>query len=310
MSQEENSLPKMGIIMQTFLNDLPLLVEVAHQKSFSKAAEALGIGASTLSRRIRRLEERMGVPLFYRDTRNVEPTEHGARLVERCEFIVEEARKAQDSLLLEVQKPSGLIRVCMFRDMCDQRMREALVDFAERWPDIQLELSFQEQQVDLRTAPYDVAFLIGPSIAQPLVARKLITIEPFLYASPGFLERHPMPREPKDLLGLPCIVLGRFGRRWPMWNGERHVMVEVQPRYTFSSVEMCQDFVMAGLGVALLRGLQVEPDEKAGRLVRLLPEWSGGFGHDVSVVTGPGRLPQRVRLFVDFIQAHYAERGA
>jgi DNA-binding transcriptional LysR family regulator len=303
MGLKENSLPVLGIIMSEFLNDLPLLVEVARQKSFTKAADVLGIGASTLSRRIRQLEERMGVPLFYRDTRNVELTEHGARLVERCEFIVEEARKAQDSLLMEVQKPSGLIRVCIFRDMCDLRMREALVDFAKRWTDIQLELSFQEQQVDLRTAPYDVAFLIGPSIAQPLVARKLITIEPFLYASPELLERHPVPREPKDLLRLPCIVLGRFGRRWPMHNGKRHVVVDVQPRYTFSSVEMCRDFALAGLGVALLRGLQVEPDEQAGRLVRLLPEWSGGFGHDVNIVTGSGQLPRRVRVFVEHMQA-------
>lgn len=299
----------MGIIMQEFLNDLPLLVEVARQKSFTKAADALEIGASTLSRRIRQLEERMGVPLFYRDTRNVELTEHGARLVERCEFIVEEARKAQDSLLLEVQKPSGLVRVCMFREACNLRMREALVDFAKRWPDIQLELSFQEQPVDLRTAPYDVAILIGPAIAQPLVARKIITVEPFLYASPELLERHPMPREPKDLLRLPCIVLEHFGRRWPMRKGKRQVVVEVQAHYTFSSVEVCRDFALAGLGVALLRGLVVEPDEQAGRLVRLLPEWSGGFGHDVSIVTGPGQLPRRVRLFVDHIKAIFDARG-
>ncbi len=296
--------------MLNFLNDIPLLLEVSRQKSFTKAADILGIGASTLSRRIRQAEERMGVPLFYRDTRNVELTEHGARLVERCEFIVEEARKAQDALLMEVQTPSGVLRACTFRDMCDARMREALVAFGKRWPDVQLELSFLEQAVDLRTAPYDVAFLIGPAIAPPLVARKLITIEPYLYASPELLARYPMPREPKDLLRLPCIVLERIGRRWPMHNSERQVMVEVQPRYTFSSVEMCHDFAIAGLGVALLRGLHAEPDERAGRLVRLLPEWSGGFGHDVNIVTGPGRLPQRVRLFVDHMQAHYAKRDA
>jgi transcriptional regulator, LysR family len=63
--------------MQEFLNDVPLLVEVARQKSFTKASEILGIGASTLSRRIKLLEERMGARLFYRDTRNVELTENG-----------------------------------------------------------------------------------------------------------------------------------------------------------------------------------------------------------------------------------------
>ncbi len=293
-------------MMLDFLNDIPLLVEVARQKSFTKAADILGIGASTLSRRIKLLEERMGVLLFYRDTRNVEPTDNGALLLERCEFILEEARKAYDSVVMIMQRPSGLLRICTFRDFYDSYLRAALIDFAATWPDIQIALTFAEHQVDMRTDPYDVAFLIGPSIAPPLVARKLLTIEPFLYASPRLFERYPMPVEPKDLHQLPCIVLERFGRRWPMYDGKRQVTVDVQPSYTFSSVEMCRDFALAGHGVALLRGLTAAPDEKEGRLVRVLPQWSGGFEHDVNLVTGSGQLPRRVRLFVDHIQALFA----
>ncbi|MBM9532152.1 LysR family transcriptional regulator, partial [Desulfoprunum benzoelyticum] len=102
--------------MKEFLNDVPLLVEVARQKSFTKASEILGIGASTLSRRIKLLEERMGARLFYRDTRNVELTDNGRLLLERCEFLMEEAQKTYDSLVRNMQQASGLIRVCMFRD--------------------------------------------------------------------------------------------------------------------------------------------------------------------------------------------------
>ncbi|WP_147822408.1 LysR family transcriptional regulator [Salidesulfovibrio onnuriiensis] len=291
-------------MLQEFLNDLPLLVEVARQKSFTRAAEILGLGVSTLSRRIKLLEARMGVLLFYRDTRNVEPTDTGAYLLERCGFILEEVQKAYDSVVMNMQKPSGLIRICMFRDLYDKLLRDVLIDFAAQWPDIQMDLTFVEHPVDMRTDPYDVAFLIGSSIAPSLVARKLLTIEPYLYASPKLLERHSLPEEPDDLHRLPCIVLQRFGRRWPMHNGNRQVTVEVQPKYSFSSVEMCRDFVLAGHGVALLREGLAEPDEKAGRLVRLLPDWSGGFAHDVNLVMGSSQLPQRVRLFVDHILAH------
>ncbi len=296
----------MGIIVQDFLNDAPLLVEVARQKSFTNAAEILGISASTLSRRIKSLEDRLGVLLFYRDTRNVELTDTGSVLVERCEFILSEAQKAHDFVVMNMQRPSGLVRISMFRDMYERHMREALVAFASRWPDIRMNLTFVEHPVDMRTDPYDVAFLIGPSIAPPLVARKLLTVEPFLYASPELFKRHPLPVEPNDLHQLPCIVLERFGPRWPMHNGKQQVIVEIQPKYTFSSVEMCYDFVLAGRGIALLRGVEAEPDEKAGRLVRVLPEWSGGFEHDVYLVTAAGQLPQRIRLFVDHIQALYA----
>ncbi len=290
--------------MQSFLNDIPLLVEVARQKSFTRASETLDIGVSTLSRRIKLLEERMGVLLFYRDTRNVELTDNGAYLLDRCGFILDEVHKTYDSVVMNMQKASGLIRICMFRDMYDRLLRKVLLDFAARWPDIQMEMTLVEHPVDMRTDPYDVAFLIGPSIAPPLVARKLLTVEPFLYASPALLQRYPRPEEPMDLLRLPCIVLQRFGARWPMHNGNQQVTVEVQPRYSFSSVEMCRDFVLAGLGVAMLRDGLAEPDEKAGRLVRLLPDWSGGFAHDVNLVTGSSQLPRRVRLFVDHVLEH------
>jgi len=109
--------------MNDFLNDLPLLVEVARQKSFTRAAEILDIGASTLSRRIRLLEKKMGVLLFYRDTRNVELTPSGSFMLERCEFILDEAKRTYDSLVLDLREPSGLLRICMYADTYNQQPR-------------------------------------------------------------------------------------------------------------------------------------------------------------------------------------------
>ncbi len=293
----------MGIIVQDFLNDVPLLVEVARQKSFAKAAEILGLGASTLSRRIKLLEQRMGVLLFYRDTRNVDLTPNGVELLESCEFILAESQKAYDAVVTNMQRPAGLIRISMFRDLFTPHMKEALLSFAARWPDIQIDLTFAEHAVDLRTDPYDIAFLIGPAIAAPLIARKLLRIEPYLYAAPELFERYPRPVEPKDLYKLPCIVLERFGSRWTMTNGSRQETLDIQPAYRFSSAELCRDFAIAGHGIALVRDVFVAAEEKAGRLVRVLPEWSGGFKHDVYLVTGPGQLPQRVRHFIVHVQA-------
>jgi len=139
--------------MQDFLTDVPLLVEVARHKSFAKAAETLGIGASTLSRRVRLLEQRMGVLLFYRDTRNVDLTPNGAALLERCEFILSESQKAYDAVVMNMQKPSGLIRISMFRDLFNQQMKDALIGFAAQWPDIRIDLTFAENPVDLRADP-------------------------------------------------------------------------------------------------------------------------------------------------------------
>lgn len=294
--------------MQRFLNDMPLLVEVARQKSFAKAAERLGIGASTLSRRISLLEERMGVLLFYRDTRNVELTAIGTQLFERCEFILLETQKTYDSVVLNMGEHSGLIRICMFVDSYTHFLRKSLSEFAAKWPDIRMTLTFVEHPVDMRTDPYDVAFLIGPSIAAPLIARKMFTIEPFLYASPDLFKRYPQPVTPQDLYTIPCITLDRVGNRWTLSRGERHVTLEIEPRYRFSSSEICREFAVAGHGIAMLRASLALPDEKAGRLVRVLPEWSG-FRHDLHLVTGPGQLPQRIRSFIDHVQEYARSRG-
>ncbi len=285
--------------MRDFLNDIPLLVEVARHKSFTKAADTLEMGASTLSRRIKELEQRMGVLLFYRDTRNVALTDTGAFLLDRCAYVLDEAQKAYEAVVRNMQKPAGLVRISTFQDLHSVPFKQALMAFAAAWPEIQLDVSIVEHPVDMRTDPYDVAFLIGSSVAPHLVARKLLTVEPYLYASPRLLERYAVPEKPEDLYQMPCIVLERFGRRWPMHNGDRHVTLEMRPRYTFSSAEMCREFALAGHGVALIRDVQVREDEAAGRLVRLLPAWAGGFAHTVSLVTGSGQLPKRVRLFVD-----------
>ena len=294
----------MSIIIRNFLNDLPLFVEIARQKSFSRAADVLDIGISTLSRRIRLLEKDMGVLLFYRDTRNVELTPTGTLLFERCEYILTETTEAYESVVLNMREPSGLIRICMFADTYNAHLKNALSGFIAAWPDIRMSVNFVEQSVDMRTDPYDVAFLIDPAIAPPLVARKLFTIEPQLYASPELFKRYPLPSSPDDLHALPCISLGRFGDQWTLDNGSRRVTVEIRPAFTFSAVDLCREFALAGHGVAMLRTVLVAPYEESGRLVRVLPDWSGPK-HDLNLVTGPGQLPARVRLFLEYMQKHY-----
>ena len=291
--------------MQDFLSDMPLLVEVARWKSFSKAAEVLNIGASTLSRRIRLLEESMGVLLFYRDTRNVELTPNGAFLLDRCDFILAETRKTYDAVVKNMLAPSGLVRVCMYVDAYTSHLRKTFSAFAAKWPDIRLHLTFTDHPVDMRIDPYDVAFLISPVIAAPLVARKLFTIEPFLYAAPALLERYPKPATPQDLYSLPIIALRRMGKRWTLTREERQVTLEIEANYLFDSGELCREFAVAGHGVALLRKELAAPDVKTGRLIGVLPEWRGPV-HNLNLVTAPGELSQRVRLFTDHIYEWYA----
>lgn len=301
----KNSIANLGIIMNGFFQDIPLFVEIGRHKSFSKASEVLDISASTLSRRIRALEKDMGILLFYRDTRNVELTPSGALLFERCEYILNEARDAYASALWNMREPSGLIRVFMYVDTYNAFMEKVLSGFLTRWPDIRMDVRFGEEFGDMRTEPYDVAFLANSPVSPDTVARRLLTIEPYVWAAPSLFERHPVPRVPEDLARLPCIILDRFGRHWPLRMGDRQITQTVNPTHTLSSVKLCIEFALAGLGVAMIRKTAAAAHAESGRLVRVLPDWEGPR-HDLKLVTGPGQLPHRVRLFVDYMLNHYA----
>ena len=292
--------------MHTFLNDMPLFVEVARQKSFSRASEILEIGLSTLSRRIKLLERRMGMPLFYRTTRSVELTTAGAMLYERCAFVLAEAGSAYESVVSNMRRPAGLIRVCAFADTY-QLFGGLFSDFIAQWPEIGMNVIFVEKSVDLFSAPYDVAFLIGPVTNPELVARKIFTIDPYVYASPALFERYPMPETPEDLHKLPCIGLERFGYTWTLTKGDEEISLVIRPKFIFSSSALCREFAAAGHGVALLRAALAGPGEESGTLIRVLPEWKGPV-HDMYMVTGPGQLPRRVRLFMDYILKCFATR--
>src|SRR5882757_4010933 len=152
-----------------------LFVEVARTKSFRRAAEALDMPNSTLSRHIAELEKTIGLQLLHRSTRKVELTAAGEVYFKRCQSIVEEARMAHESLVDVVERPSGTLRV------------------------------------DLQSEPFDLAIRIGPSPTAPstLVARQIGLLPRYLYASPAYLKAAPPLNHPDDLIHhVVCVVQG------------------------------------------------------------------------------------------------------
>lgn len=294
--------------MNPLFRDMPLFVEVARNKSFSRAAARLDMYTSTLSRRIAALEKEVGVPLFLRTTRNVELTTGGKLLLERCEFLLAEADYALESVVGNMTRPAGPVRVSLFEYSYHAVLKGVFTGFAAKWPDVQLSVTFNDRPVDLLSEPYDVDFRVGPLPDSTLVARRVLTVEPQIFASPALLERYPMPEKPEDLATMPCLVLNRIGSAWRLHRGREQVVCSVRPRHVFSSISLCQEFVLAGQGVALLRKHLAVEDVKAGRLVRLLPEWTG-TRHELFMVRAPGQPPKRVQVFMDYMGEFFDSLG-
>lgn len=292
--------------MHTLLRDMPLFVEVAKHKSFTLAAEALDMYVSTLSRRIALLEEKLGVPLFLRSTRHVELTESGRLLYERCRYILTETQNLYDEVVQNMTRPAGLVRLAVPADVYHTYLWGAASKFAAQWPEISLHLSFTNRWIDLLSEPFDLDIRVGKLPDSDLRARKLITMEPGLYASRDFLRSHPMPHAPKDLVGLPCIALPQQGGVWTMHKGKKKESVPVKAVHTVNSVSLALEMALAGIGVTWLVPAVLEhPSLQINDLVPILPGWTVP-GIELNVVMADKQVPYRVRLFVDHLAEHFS----
>lgn len=288
---------------------MPLFVEVAKQKHFSRAADNLDMYVSTLGRRIALLEKEMGVPLFLRNTRNVELTESGKVLLERCQYILAETDSAWEAVVGNMTSPAGAVRVSMAEYAYHGALRGVFSRFASEWPGISLSINFNEEPVDLMTAPFDVDFRAGPLPDSTLKAKKVLHIEPGLYASPKLLEFHPMPKTPEDLRSMPCINFSRIGSIWFLEKGKQRVSVPIKAAHSLGSLFLCLEFALAGHGVALLSEHLFDEGEQEKKLVRILPDWTGPK-HDMYLVTAGGQTPRRIKIFVDYVADYLGSRFA
>src|SRR6267154_2495624 len=258
-----------------------LFVEVARTKSFRRAADALDMPNSTLSRHIAELEKTIGLRLLHRSTRKVELTEAGEVYFKRCQSIVEEARIAHESLLDVVERPTGTLRVSMPADLATDYLAPIIADFAKTYPLIAFEFDLSPRLVDLQTEPFDLAIRIGPPPTHP-----------------NDLDRH-----------VVCIVQGatRLGEVARTFHrGDESVDVMIGTRFAMNSVALSRALAVGGVGLAVLNNVLALDDVTLRRLVRVLPDWRLA-PVQVHAVTETRLLPARTRLFIDFLKARLRE---
>ena len=292
--------------MKNLLRDMPFFVEVAKQKSFTQAADILEMPVSTLSRRISAMEKTLGLPLFNRNSRNVELTDSGKIFYERCDFIVSDALEAVEAVTQNMSKPSGWVRFSIPGDVYMSFFADALNAFAAKWPEIHLNIHFTDRAVDLLTEPFDLDLRVGDLPDSTLKARRVGSGRPCIYASPKLIKKYFMPDKPEDLSRLPCITHTQRGNTWTLSRDNKNVLVNVNPVHTFNSISASLDFVLNGTGVACLPRPLAEHFVKTGELVKLLPDW---LLPTISayLVMPSSQVPRRVRLLIDHLVEYSAK---
>ena len=284
-------------------DNIATFVEVIRRDSLAAAARHLGVPKSTVSRRLVRLEEQLDTKLVHRDARRVTPTQEGTRFYDSVVDAIDALDTAVATIEECTTQPRGTIRITAPSDLGRMLLLHELVRFLERYPDISLDLVFTNRFVDLVQERVDVAVRAGRVTEPNLIARKLL---PSDFQLAAHVDNDIDCRDITELEAHPFVLYRKRGQtqvlRLERGSGEDQETVEltVSGRVNVDDYAAMVELVAAGQGIGLMPELHVAEGERAGRLVRIFPEWVLP-APPVHLVYSTRQLPERVRLLIDFL---------
>lgn len=265
------------------------------------------MAASSVSRAIANLESELKARLFQRTTRNLTPTQAGEQFYQRVEALIEELDIAQQEILNQHQKPSGLLRISTSVSFGQIVVAPLLKTFHEKYPDIRLELTLSDARINIISDQFDLAIRHGKLSDSSFVARKLMDVKYRLVASLEYLRSASAISNPEDIKNHPLITFTypEFSKEW---NFRRNGIVEaipIKPKFTFSTALTIKECLRNGMGLGLLPDWAMNDERCNGRLIQLLPDWEvTGSNYDTAIwLIYPSRtfMPVKTRAFADFL---------
>lgn len=266
--------------MKNDLGELSAFAKVAEERSFTRAAAALGVSQSALSHSIRGLEKRLGIQLLARTTRSVSATAAGAALLRELSPALERIERAVAEARNQREKPSGRIRLIIPRTATKAVLLPRLAQFARRYPEIVLEVTSSNDPVDLVAGQYDAGVQLGEFIQRDMIAVRVTPeLRLAVVGSPKYFKSHPIPKHPRDLKDHACIGF-RFSNglyRWEFEKGRKSLTVAPQGPVSFDDPELVIQAVLDGLGIGTAMEASVQRMVEDGRLIQILKDWCPAF---------------------------------
>lgn len=285
------------------LDGVAVFVGVINAGSFTAAARALGHSTSYVSKELSRLEERLGSRLLNRTTRTLSLTDAGRAYYERCSQIVIDAENAERSINQLQDKPRGLLRINAPVSFGSQYLLDVLSQFMHRYPEVKLEVEFNDRLIDVVAEGYDVVIRVGEIKDSNLVARKFTSSRAVVVASPDYIKRKGCPEKAEDLTQHDCIAYSLLPTpaQLDFYKDGVRSSVTVDPRAMCNSAAIEVAMAVQGIGITRLPLFTCEQEVANGELKIILEDYDK-IKFDVYAVY-PHRqyLTAKVRAFVDFV---------
>jgi LysR family transcriptional regulator for bpeEF and oprC len=286
------------------MHSMAVFRRVVEAKNFSAVARETNISQSTVSKHIAALEERLGTKLLNRSTRSLKLTEAGQEYYHHCIRILNDFQEAEASVGKGKIKPTGTLRISTCAAFGRTYLLPYMDEFFELYPDIDIDLLFNEEYLDLVKHGIDLAIRIGPLSDSSLIARKIASSPRVVVASPEYLVKHGRPKKPADLIKHECLfyTLQKSPNLW-YFNStqEGDESIRVSGRFKASNPDAICEATIGGLGISILCEWFAREHIKQGRLKVILADFRP-TAYDIHAVYPERRfVPQKVKRMIEFL---------
>jgi DNA-binding transcriptional LysR family regulator len=292
---------------RSVLADLDAVLAVARRNSFRGAALELGMSTTALSNAIGKLEQRLGIRLFNRTTRSVSLTDAGKAFVERVGPAMTDIHDAMLAAQSLQETPSGILRINAFASAAREVMAPLILPFLRRHPQVHVDLVTEGRLVDIVAAGFDMGLRPADLVPSDMVPLSLgLPRSNAVVASPEFLRTHGRPIVPTDLHRFPCIrarLPNHALFRWRFEKDAEAVQIDVQGALTLDEPSLVRIAAQSGVGLGYVMEADVREDLAAGRLVRVLEDWTPPLAPLSLYYPGRKNPPAAFRAFVQSARA-------
>ena len=284
------------------LDAMRVLLAVAENGSLSAGARALRSPLPTVSRKISELEAHLGIRLITRTSRKILLTEAGEGYLASAREILERVEEAERRASGEYLAPKGDLTMTAPIVFGRLHVLPVITDFLKEFPDINMRLTMSDRNVSLADEHIDVALRIGYLAENNLIAVRLGTVRSTVYASPDYLERHTQPVHPRDLAAHDCVAFEGIlsAQSWSFRAGKEDISAPIRPRLSVNTAEAAVDAAIAGVGITRVMSYQAKKSVDDSLLLPIFEEYEQPPSPVQIVHLPQGRLPLKLRAFLDF----------
>jgi DNA-binding transcriptional LysR family regulator len=293
------------------MEELEVFVAVVEAGGFSAAAKRLEATPAAVSRRIKGLEQRLGVRLLQRTTRKIRLTEAGELYFREVRAMLADLRAVEQHLDEVTGQATGQLRIAAPMSFGQRRLAPLLPQFALAHPKLSISLILEDRETDIVGEGFDLALRIAYPSDSSFVSRPITTIPRYLVASPDYIARRGKPNSPEDLLQHDCLHYSVISEReeWSFGGSNREESILIKGSYCANNGDVLAEAAIQGLGITLLPDFIIHEALAEGRLVRVLEDWERA-PLTLSVLYPSRRhVPAKTRLLIEYLITNLQAAG-